>query len=368
MEDNANPIVNRQNIEEETNLLEIAKKLWTGRLTVIKTIVVCGIIGVIIAITSPQEYTASTVLVPQNGKSTSLGGLSSLAAMAGFSMDMSSSGESLSPMIYPQIVSSVPFQLELMNTPFHFSNAKEPLSLFTYYTMIKKPGILSKIKKYTIGLPGIIFQSIKPKGEIIVSKSELLSITEKEEKIRKIIAKSVTISISQKEGYITLTANMPEAKLAAEVVEKAKELLQHHITNIKIQKSTDQLKFIEDRYNEKKANFERAQLNLAAFRDRNRTFSTSIARTQEERLQSEYTIAFQVYSELAKQFEQAQIKVKEDTPILAVVSPAVVPIEKSKPKRLMILSISLFLGTLIGFSCALGKEYFTFLMKEIFNN
>ena len=44
-----------------------------------------AVLGVFVALFSPVEYEARTVLVPQvQSKSSGMGGLSSLAAMAGF--------------------------------------------------------------------------------------------------------------------------------------------------------------------------------------------------------------------------------------------------------------------------------------------
>ena len=68
---------------------------------------------------------------------------------------------------------------------------------------------------------------------------------------------------------------------------------------------------------------------------------------KQQNLQSEYTLAFGVYSELAKQIEQAEIQVKKDTPILTTVQPVQIPDEKSSPKRLLILLIWTFLGAII---------------------
>ena len=157
---------------------------------------------------------------------------------------------------------------------------------------------------------------------------------------------------------------MPEARLSAEVAYQARELLQKYITRLKIEKATDQLNFIQARYNEKKKEFEKAQMNLAWFRDRNRNVATSIGRTEEERLQSEYTIAFNVYSELAKQLEQAQIQVKEDTPVLSVLAPATVPAEKSKPKKAQILLIWIFIGAVIGVGLVFGKDFLGTIKKK----
>lgn len=347
--------------DDEIDLIALAKTLWNGRKTVIKSILGCAIIGLLVAFLSPKEYTASTIVVPQVSKSSSkLGGLSSLAAMAGFNLDnMGSGSEALSPMVYPQIVGSVPFQLELMNHPFRFSDVDHPVSIYEYYTEIAKTGVLSTIKKYTIGLPFVILKAIKGQPETRSPEpgTNLISLTEDQDEIRKMIAEKVSLEVNSKEGYLTLSVNMPEDVLVAEVAQYARELLQKYITQIKIEKANDQLIFVKGRYNEKKKEFETAQETLALFRDRNKNVATAMARTEEERLQSEYTIAFNVYSELAKQLEQAQIQVKEDTPVFSILSPAVVPNEKSKPKKAMILMIWIFLGGVIGTGIVFGKQY-----------
>ena len=355
-------------LDDEIDLIQLAKTLWKGRKTIMVSIVVAAVIGVAVALLSPKAYTTSTTMVPQvSSKTGSLGGLSSLAAMAGFNLDMSGGAGPLSPVIYPQILQSVPFQLELMNTPFTFSDASEPVSIFTYYTEIAKPGILSQVKKYTIGLPFTILKALKgeqTKTAITSSEAKLISLTEDQEKIRKQLTEAISLSTDTKEGFLTLSVTMPEALTAAEVAMKVQQMLQRHITEFKIAKAADQLKFIEERYAEKKAEYESAQARLAAFRDRNKNVTSALARTEEERLNGEFTIAYNVYNELAKQLEQARIQVKEDTPVLSVIKPVVVPIEKSKPNRPMILAIWLFLGIIAGIGIVLGRGYLTNIKKK----
>ena len=353
--------------DDEIDLIQLAKTLWKGKKTIMVSIVVAAIIGVAVALLSPKAYTTSTTMVPQvSSKGSSLGGISSLAAMAGFNLDMSGGAGPLSPVIYPQILQSVPFQLELMNTPFTFSDAPEPVSIFTYYTEIAKPGVLSQVKKYTIGLPFVILGALK--GEepetAVGGDSNMISLTKEQDDIRKLLSEAVSLSTDTKEGFLTLTVTMPEAVTAAQVGLKAQEMLQRYITEFKIAKASDQLKFIEDRYAEKKAEYEKAQARLAAFRDRNKNVTSAIARTEEERLNGEFTIAYNVYNELAKQLEQARIQVKEDTPVLSVIKPVVVPIEKSKPKRAMILAIWLFLGVIAGVGIVLGRGYLADIKKK----
>lgn len=345
--------------DDEIDLIALAKTLWSGRKTVIKSILVCAIIGLTVAFLSPKEYTASTIMVPQTGGNKT-GGLSSLAAMAGFNMNMNTSVVTLSPTMYPQVVNSVPFQLELMNSNFTFSDIDHPVTLYEYYTEISKPGILSVLKKYSIGLPGVIFSALKgetTKNDEQPSTGSLISLTAEQNGIRNLLSSSINLEIDNSKGYISLSTNFHEALLSAQVAQKAQQMLQEYIAKFKIEKTSDQLQFIEERYNEKKKEFEKAQENLAIYRDRNKNVSTAMARTEEERLQSEYSIAFNVYNELAKQLEQAKIQVKEDTPIFSILQPVEVPLSRSKPDKKMILIIWLFLGGVFGTGIVFGKQF-----------
>lgn len=353
-------IKNNKAEDDEIDLIALAKTLWKGRKIIIKTLIIFMIFGLIVALFSPKEYSASSTVVPQiSNKNSRMGGLSSLAAIAGFNIDMNMETSELSPFVYPQIVQSVPFQMEIMNTKYSLSDVEQPVSLYEYYMEFYKPGLLSSLKKYTVGLPFLLLKAIK--GETEETPAEItgntIVLTEDQDIIRKIIEDNVTLETNDKEGYLVLTARFHEAKLAAQVAQKGQELLQKYITDFKIEKAAEQLKFIEGRFNEKKSDFENAQATLAAFRDRNKNVTLAMARTEEERLQNEYQIAFEVYKQLAQQLEQARIKVKEDTPVFAVVKPVSVPNEKSRPKRALILVIWTFLGGIVGIGWIFGKQF-----------
>jgi uncharacterized protein involved in exopolysaccharide biosynthesis len=367
----SNEEIKQQHTEEdEIDLLALAKQLWNGRKTIIRTLVIGAIVGVFVALVSPKEYTVSTSLVPQvsEGKSTSLGGLSGLASMAGIDLSSMNSGQTvISPVTYPKIVQSAPYQLELMNKPLRFEELEKPVSLYTYYTEISTPGILSLVKKYTLGLPGVILKAIRGKEEETSDEepaSSTISLTEDEQSLRKMLSEALTLTVDEKEGTLSLQAKLPEAKAAADLAQHALELLQKYITQYKIEKANDNLQFVHERYLEKKQEFEAAQAALAAYRDRNKNITSAMARTEEQRLESEYNIAFNVYSELAKQLEQARIKVKEDTPVFSVIEPVVVPRERSKPKRAMILIIWLFLAGITGVGIVFVRHYLPELKKR----
>lgn len=345
--------INKQE-ETEIDLIEVIRKLWAKRKFILKVTVVFMALGVLIALFSPKEYTAGCTMVPQIGEKTTGGNLSGLAAMAGINLGSNSGGDVLMPNVYPKILSSVPFQKELMQTEIKFEDYEQPVRLLDYYTgeEYRKFSLLGTIKKYTIGLPGLILGALSKEeatpGLPDSASSGIQSLSKEEDDCMKILANLVTLTVNDKEGYITLSASMPEPVAAAQLAYKVQVLLQKYVTEFKIEKARANLEFIEERYADAKSEFERKQEELAEFRDANRNFASAVAKTTEERLSNEYAVVLGVYSELAKQREQANIQVKEDTPIFAVVEPVTVPTERSKPKRALICVAFTFLGGFCG--------------------
>lgn len=363
MKDKDNNLLERSS---EFDLVYLTKLIWNNRKSVFIIIGVFTILGLFIALFSNKQYTSSTTMVPQiTNPSSKLGGLSSLATLAGFNLDMNTSGYNISPILYPKIVSSTSFQLEIMNSKYSFNELEKDVSLYEYYIDHYKPGLFEIIKKYTIDLPGLILSEISGEENVDISEKDsgIIKLTKEQNDIRKIIDDQLSLEVNDKEGFLTLRSSFHQKSLSAQVAEKAQKMLQEYITNIKIEKARAEYSFINERFKEKREEFATAQINLATFRDANKNISSAIVRTEEERLENEYQLAFEVYSELAKQLEQARIKIKEDTPVFSVIEEVVVPIEKSKPKRTLILVILFFFGIIAGIGWVFGKT-FTDSFKE----
>lgn len=350
--------------DDEIDLIALAKTFWSGRRIVFISILICGILGFFIAIFSSKEFVATTIMVPSGSDAGSkLGGLGGLAAMAGINIG-SAAGSELSPTVYPQIVSSLPFQLELMKTPLNFNELKEPISFHDYYTRNQKPNLLLK---YTIGLPGVILTAIKgkqPEKLITSGENKPFELSDKQRNVRQILSGLISLEVNAKDGLLTLKATMPEARAAAQLGQRAQELLQQYIIEFKIKKAKANLDFIQQRYDETSKKYDLAQQRLASFSDRNKNVSLATSKTEEDRLRSQYNLIYSIYSELAKQLEQAKIQVKQDTPVFTIIEPISVPTKKTKPNRPMILFIWLFLGGVIGTGIVFGRDYYGTIKKQ----
>jgi uncharacterized protein involved in exopolysaccharide biosynthesis len=342
--------------EDAINLVGLFSSLWNGRKFILKTTLLFVSFGLLLAFIIPKEFTATTVMVPQiSDPKSKLGNLSGLAAMAGFNLNAGDESE-ITPKIYPQIIASAPFQLEIMNTLIKFKNPDKPITLYEYFTEVKRSNLFVK---YTVGLPWVILKALKGNKEEILTQTNdsLIQFSEKQIEVQEVIKKIINLTVNENDGYVSLSCSLPEPVAAAQLTHRAQLLLKQYITEFKIEKSLTDERFIEERFNEAESKYEKIQEELANFRDRNKNVSTAIAKTEEERLNSRFTLISGVYSELAKKLEQAKIKVKEETPVFTIVQPVMVPSKKSKPNRPMILGVTLLLGIFFGSVIVTFNDY-----------
>ena len=356
--------------EDSIDIIALLKDFWGARKTILKITVAFTFLGLFVAVFTENEYTASTTFVPlAQGSAAGGGSLGSLASLAGINIGGAGSSEEIAPELYPKIVNSIPFQLALLNMPLTIEGQAIPVSYSEYYKNIYSPGLLSNIKKYTLGLPGVLIswaRSTPIDTEVAAGTKEnkIISISKEESALIKGLEHQISLTVNDKEGFISISATLPEAKASAEMVLKAQQLLQEYALQFKTQKSMEQLNFIKERYAEKQREFDQIKIALARFQDQNTGINTALGRTKLLQLQSEYDLTFTVYSGLAKQLETQRLQVKKDTPLFTVLQPVSIPLEKSAPKRALILVIYLFLGFVLSLGYVLGKKYLISFKKE----
>lgn len=371
MEENKNNTAAEQE-EGGIDILALLRSLWDGR----KTVLICtGIfiaLGLVAALSMKRTYSVTTVMVPQMGDNKS--GLGGLAALAGFDMGSTMSNGELSPLVYPQIVNSVPFRLEMMHTPLHYQKCDTLISMFDYAAAkYEKPSVFSYVMRYTIGLPGVILGALKSKPKEMTlpggngvddGTPKPIVVSRDEYKMLQTMGQVISLSVDKKEGYITLNVNGSEPVQTAELALKAQQLLQDEVTRFRIEKSQSELDYIQARYNEAKEESDRLQGALAGTTDRYQNLVTSSANVGKERLRSKYNVANAIYLELAKQLEQAKMKVKKDTPAFSIIEPVTIPMRPSN-SRAKTLIVWTFLGIVLGCGIVFVKGYWPKLKEKL---
>lgn len=341
--------------EDEINLIELFKVVWSGKLLIAKVSGLFMIFGLVIAFTTPKEYSTSCTLIPEaiNSKDRLGGSLGGLASLAGVDLGgMSAGSNTINPGLYQSVAESTPFLLNLLKQRYYFADEKLELTLSDYYNEHYKTSLLSKI----LGVPGMILgllrnseteveiRDVETQGDS--EKSNIVTLTLREQGILNDLKNRILVELDRELSLVMISVEMQDRLVAAQVAEFTQKYITEYVTTYSISKSKEQLKYIEKEYLERKKEFEDAQLNLALFRDRNRNMSTAQARSEEERLQSIYSLAFSVFNQLAQQRETIKLQVNKNTPVFSILEPVIVPLVKSQPKRMLIVLTFIVFGIL----------------------
>ena len=351
---------NNHNDEEiEIDLMDLLRKVIGIRKKIYKAVGIGLVIGIIVAISIPKQYTVEVTLSPEMGNNKG-GGLSGLAAsFLGSGVTMGDGTDALNASLSADIVSSTPFLLELSNMKVPVSGGEE-ISLSSYLNEESSPWW-----GYVIGFPGMVMGGAKSlftenedepissdkvsRGAIELSKKE----TEKIETLKKMIAAAV----DKKTSMTSISVTFQNPKVAAVVADSVVKKLQEYIIDYRTFKAKEDCIYLEKLFKERQQEYYAAQKKYADYLDSHDNIILQSVRTEQERLQNDMSLAYQVYSQVASQLQVARAKVQEEKPVFAVVEPAVVPLEPSGTSRKVYVLAFIFLSVCIVISWNLfGKD------------
>ncbi len=356
--------------EDQIDIVALIAKVWKSKKLIFKSILVFGVLGFLVAISTSNQYTASSMFTPNySNKASGSGGLKGLASLAGINLgSMSEASSELSPMLYGKVLESATFKNELLASP--LKNIDGVTSLREYFVQQqKKTSFLGTIKEYTIGLPSKIIGFFKSEqtGNTLETIDGISKISEDDFEFFKSIDEILTLSINDRDGFIEMISVSDHPQIAAQVAKNGELILQNQIIAIKTKSSLELLDYLETQYAEKKKLLNQAQDRLSNFKDRNLNISRSSFSDKQTRLESELSTASSVFDNIVAQLEQVKLQVTKDTPVFSIIKPVVFPNEKSGPKRSLILVIYLFLGVVLSIGFILAKEPVQDIIKEIQN-
>jgi len=343
--------------DDSIDLIALLKQIYQGRKLIILSALAAAVLGVVVALATPNTYISGATFIPQTGgDSKPSSSLSGLASLAGISLGGMGGGSDIPPMLYPQIISSVPYKLDLLDEAIEVDS--QIMVLSDYLGDDSGSSVLGTIKKYTIGLPGTILSALRGSTSetVTATDGELYQISKDDRKLFEALNTKLVLSLNEKEGFVTLEFSDEKKYIAAQVAEIAKELLQERIIEFKNQSARELLDFTTKQYQANKASYETLQDSIAIFKDQNLNISSSLYQNRLDRLERELSISSSVVEQLASQVEQAKLQVNKDTPVFTIIEPVTVPFERSAPKRSRIVVIWTFLGVVLSTGYILVKD------------
>lgn len=359
------------NTKSDIDLLNILQTIWKNRKVLVRFLVVGLVIGVLSVLLMPKEYVSSATLMPEYSSDTQ-GGASSLLKQYGGLIGLNSgtynsSSNAIRVELYPKIVQSLTFQDKLAKQEFYFPDEDTTATLYEYFMGIRSLSVMDFLTEYTVKLPGKIVKAIKGEDEKRKTQAEdlssdlrILELSFEEVKVIEELKTRVSAKLDNESGIVSVSVKMRNPKLAAEVAKYTILELTAYLIEYRTEKVTHDLEFIEEQLKKARERFEEARFQLADFEDSNQGTLTARARITKQRLDSEYEVTFNVYNTLTQQFEEAKLKVQEETPIFKVLQPVQVPVRDDKNGVLVLLFWTFFIG--------IAGVCWVFIIKFIKNN
>ncbi|WP_303187408.1 chain-length determining protein [Phocaeicola coprocola] len=337
-----NPEVQEPENDEITiDWMDILRRIYTIRKTLYKAAGIGVVLGIIIALSIPKQYTVTVTLSPEMGGDKASGGLASLASSFLGGGATSNNNDALNVTLAPDIVASTPFVLELFNTRVQTLDEELDTTLVTYLDEQRTPWW-----GYIKAAPGLAIGAIKSlfteEADTTVTLNPF-QLTEKEAAKVKGLRQSILAEVDKKTAMTTITVTLQDPKVTAIVADSVVAKLQQYIIDYRIKKAKEDCAYLEELYKERQQEYYEAQSKYAHYFDTNRNIAFQSVRAEQERLQNDMNLAYQVYSQVAQQLQVARAKIQEEKPVFAVVEPATIPLEPSGSSRKVIVVGIMFL-------------------------
>ena len=349
-------------LNEGIDLMDVIKQIWAGRKTVLLFMAAGFLLAVVVVLVTPKQYQTQVKLLAESGSKNGSGGLlGQLGGMSGLNlgglsglMGGSSSEDALTPELYPDVVKSTPFLLDVLGKK--VTESKHGL------TMTVAEYLSSYNKSPFSGLTEIFKGKPEPVSFLKVSSSNpskgLLKLTRDQMDLANGLADIISLNVvSSSSGgltggggskIITVSIELQDPAVSAQLADSVVGCLKNYIIAYNTGKAKKDMDFVRARFNEARDKYYAAQQALASHNDRNLNVITSSANMSKERLQTENQLASNIYNSMAQVMEQAKLKVQDQTPVFTVIEPAKVPLIKSKPKGLIIAMGLMFVGAFVG--------------------
>jgi len=339
-------------------------RLKKAKWTLMIMLLLSGALGVGVAFSIPRIYKSSVMLAPESsGGNTLSSSLSSMASLVGLSKSMMGGDDAIFPEIYPDVVQSTDFLVDLFSVQVETRDGKVKSDYYTYMLKhqkfswldipkIKMAEFMKKYQKEELGKP-------KGQGGAEDEAPDPFYLTKEQDEVAKGIANNISCTVDKKTSVITIEVTDQDPLIAASLADTLMNRLQVFITDYRTKKAIRDCEYIKNLYDEAKAEYTKSRKEYAAFCDANQDVVLQEIQSEQEEMENEMQLKYNAYTQLSEQLQMAQAKVQERTPVYTIVQNASVPAKHSNKPKVLILMVFLFLGFVlhnIGMFFRHGKE------------
>ena len=349
---------------DEIDLLKLAAKVLVRWKLILKVSMLFMVFGAIIAFSSIKKYTAEVVVAPEITSGVD-GGMASLASFAG--IDLGNASDAIYPLLYPDIVRSLPFLCSLLDVDVQSIDGQIDTSYVYYRKHLRKIAWFERVKSFPVTVLNKVIALFEEKEQdASPNVFDPYRLSKKQMMLVEALNASISVSVDKKTEVITLSFTDHDPLIAAMMVDSMKTRLQERITEYRTKKAMVDCDYIEKLYIESKKEYEEAQEAYAVYVDRNRNVTQERFLVEKERLAADRDLKNSLYMQWAQQLQLSKAKVQEQTPAFTTLKPASVPVHPSSLSRLKILILFVFFGAALSVAYVLFKESVIEIFCELF--
>jgi len=274
--------------------------------------------GVSIAISFqiPKEFKVISQFVYKSNNESSNLKFAPLASLAGINVNK---GTDMS-LYLKEIISSNDFLLNIANRDWKFNKSDDKKVNFSELWDIKKDMTID--------------------NSIAMRKINI--------SILKVLREKIVYNKDSKSSVISIITTFESPFLSYSINKYIVNQLRNYIKNNINSKAKRDRIFIEKKLHEVKQELTDSENKFIKFNNKNVIVSSPSQKIQNSRLMRDIKIKEAIYLDLEKQFELSVIKENNSAPIFEIISQPLMPVEKSKPQRKLIVLLGTIAGTSFG--------------------
>ena len=329
----------------EDDIFVLLRKILRCKKLLLQNTIIGAFVGIVFALGVCKTWTSTIVLAPEMGSESSLSGSgSNLASIAGISIGANST-DALYPELYPQIINSTPFIVDLLSVKVSNLDTSINTNLFDYllndqkrswweYPMIYLKKVVNSI------MSTFVKSSYKEDDGIIdpfyLTKEQSIIV----EEVRQNVISTV---VNKKDQLITISVTAQDPLIAATLVDTVRVRLQNAITDYRTKKYRADMDYAKQILDESEAEYMHWQKKYTDFADANKTpFLTSLE-SERDYLENQMMLSYNIYSQMMQQYNAAKAKVQERTPSFTTIRPSQIEIKPSSTPKIVVLIGWMFL-------------------------
>lgn len=305
---------------KELDLVGLCKYVWSKK-RFLAIVTVCGIVvGIIIAVGLPKEYTSKAKLLPLQQKGEKDRN-ASMASMIGLSF-ATSSLDNLSVGLYSEILKSNSFLIGLADMKVKPSDLPE-MTLYDYLVKNQRRAWWTKVLDFSSW-----FSSSEKDSVSKAIEWDVLYLTPQQQNYINQLNRRIVAWEDKTSGLLNIEVLMQDPVVSATVVNVLIDKLRESLFLIKKRKLESDLHYMEKMYDEAKHSYNVLEQQKDILNER----------------QLEMEASMSLCNMIARQYELLQVEVDDERPMFSVIDSARVPIDFSSPNRQMIVFVFAFLS------------------------